>query len=40
MRVRSIEQAPNGDLWILEDGREGRGGQGRMFKLAARASGQ
>ena len=41
MRVRSIEQAPNGELWILEDGREGRGGQGRMFKLAARqASGQ
>ena len=41
MRVRSIEQSPNGDLWILEDGREGRGGQGRMFKLAARgASGQ
>ena len=38
MRVRSIEQAPNGDLWILEDGREGRGGQGRMFKLAARAA--
>jgi glucose/arabinose dehydrogenase len=41
MRVRSIEQAPNGDLWILEDGREGRGGQGRMYKLAARGpSGQ
>jgi len=36
IRVRSIEQAPNGDLWILEDGREGRGGQGRMYKLAAR----
>ncbi len=41
MRVRSIEQAPDGALWILEDGREGRGGQGRMFKLAARGpSGQ
>ena len=41
MRVRSIEQSPNGDLWILEDGREGRGGQGRMYKLTARsASGQ
>ncbi len=41
MRVRSIEQAPDGALWIREDGREGRGGQGRMFKLAARGpSGQ
>ena len=41
MRVRSIKQAPNGELWILEDGREGRGGEGRMFKLTARqASGQ
>jgi hypothetical protein len=41
MRVRSIELSPAGELWILEDGREGRGGQGRMYKLAARgASGQ
>jgi glucose/arabinose dehydrogenase len=41
MRVRSIEQGPDGELWILEDGREGRGGQGRMFKLTARGpSGQ
>jgi glucose/arabinose dehydrogenase len=41
MRVRSIEQDPKGELWILEDGREGRGGQGRMYKLTARgASGQ
>ena len=41
MRVRSIELSPAGELWILEDGREGRGGQGRMFKLTARnASGQ
>jgi glucose/arabinose dehydrogenase len=40
-RVRAIEQAPDGALWILEDEREGRGGQGRMFKLAPRgASGQ
>jgi len=38
MRVRSIEQAPNGELWILEDGREGRGGQGRLFKLTVRAA--
>jgi aldose sugar dehydrogenase len=35
MRVRTIEQGPDGELWILEDGREGRGGQGRMFKLTA-----
>src|SRR5688572_3376170 len=41
MRVRAIEQGPDGELWILEDGREGRGGQGRMFKLTARGpSGQ
>jgi glucose/arabinose dehydrogenase len=41
MRVRAIEQGPDGALWILEDGREGRGGQGRMFKLTARGpSGQ
>jgi glucose/arabinose dehydrogenase len=38
MRVRSIELSPAGELWILEDGREGRGGQGRMFKLTARAA--
>jgi len=36
MRVRAVEQGPDGALWILEDGREGRGGQGRMFKLTAR----
>ena len=41
MRTRAIEQGPDGALWILEDEREGRGGQGRMFKLTARgASGQ
>jgi glucose/arabinose dehydrogenase len=41
MRVRAIEQGPDGALWILEDEREGRGGQGRMFKLTGRgASGQ
>jgi len=38
MRIRTIEQGPEGELWILEDGREGRGGQGRMFKLTARAA--
>ena len=36
-----VEQGPDGAIWILEDGREGRGGQGRMFRLTARsASGQ
>jgi glucose/arabinose dehydrogenase len=40
MRVRAIEQGPDGALWILEDEREGRGGQGRMFKLTALASGR
>jgi aldose sugar dehydrogenase len=38
MRVRAIEQGPEGALWILEDEREGRGGQGRMFKLTARSA--
>jgi glucose/arabinose dehydrogenase len=36
MRVRAVKQAPDGSLWILEDGREGRGGEGRMFRLTAR----
>jgi aldose sugar dehydrogenase len=40
MRVRAVEQGPDGALWILEDGREGRGGEGRMFRLTARASGR
>jgi glucose/arabinose dehydrogenase len=41
MRIRAIEQGADGALWILEDGREGRGGQGRLFKLTARGpSGQ
>jgi hypothetical protein len=35
MRMRAIEQGPDGALWVLEDGREGRGGQGRLFKLTA-----
>jgi len=35
MRVRAVEQGPDGAIWILEDEREGRGGQGRMFKLTA-----
>jgi glucose/arabinose dehydrogenase len=41
MRVRAIEQGPDGAMWLLEDEREGRGGQGRMFRLTALgASGQ
>jgi aldose sugar dehydrogenase len=41
MRIRAVEQGPDGAIWILEDAREGRGGQGRMFRLTARgASGQ
>jgi glucose/arabinose dehydrogenase len=33
MRVRAVEQGPDGAIWILEDEREGRGGQGRLFRL-------
>jgi glucose/arabinose dehydrogenase len=41
MRIRALEQGPDGAIWVLEDAREGRGGQGRMFRLTARgASGQ
>jgi aldose sugar dehydrogenase len=40
MRIRAVEQGPDGAIWILEDEREGRGGQGRMFRLTAgKASG-
>lgn len=35
IRVRAVEQGPDGAIWILEDEREGRGGQGRMFRLTA-----
>jgi glucose/arabinose dehydrogenase len=37
-RVRAIEHTPNGELWVREDEREGRGGQGRLYKLTARGS--
>jgi glucose/arabinose dehydrogenase len=40
MRIRAIEQGGDGAIWILEDEREGRGGQGRMFRLTASASGR
>jgi glucose/arabinose dehydrogenase len=35
MRVRALEQGPDGAIFMLEDEREGRGGQGRLFKLTA-----
>ncbi len=35
MRIRAVEQGPDGAIWVLEDEREGRGGQGRMFRLTA-----
>ncbi|HEY7672597.1 MAG TPA: PQQ-dependent sugar dehydrogenase [Gammaproteobacteria bacterium] len=38
MRIRAVEQGPDGAIWILEDGRDGRGGQGRMFRLTARSA--
>ena len=38
MRVRPVEQGPDGAIWILEDGRDGRGGQGRLFRLTAAGS--
>jgi aldose sugar dehydrogenase len=40
MRIRALEQGPDGAIWVLEDEREGRGGQGRMFRLTANASGR
>lgn len=38
MRIRAVEQGPDGAIWVLEDEREGRGGQGRMFRLTAPAA--
>jgi aldose sugar dehydrogenase len=32
-RIRDVEQAPDGSLWVLEDG--GRGAEGRLWKLTA-----
>jgi len=34
-RIRAVEQGPDGALWLLEDGREGRGGNGTLLKLTA-----
>ncbi|MBS3744884.1 MAG: PQQ-dependent sugar dehydrogenase, partial [Wenzhouxiangellaceae bacterium] len=33
-RIRSIEEAPDGSVWVLED--ERRGSQGRLLKLTPR----
>jgi glucose/arabinose dehydrogenase len=30
-RIRSVEEGPDGALWVLEDG--ARGGEGRMLRL-------
>ncbi len=35
-RIRALEQAPDGTLWALEDGRPGRGGNGWLLKLTPR----
>ncbi|QCO66941.1 PQQ-dependent sugar dehydrogenase [Luteimonas yindakuii] len=37
-RIREVEQAPDGALWLLEDG--GRGASGRMFRLVPAGSGE
>ena len=34
-RIRAVEQGPDGAIWLLEDGRAGRGGQGYLLKLTA-----
>jgi aldose sugar dehydrogenase len=33
MRIRAVEQGPDGAIWVLEDEREGRGGKGRLYRL-------
>jgi hypothetical protein len=38
MRIRALEQGPDGAIWALEDEREGRGGRGRLFRLTARGA--
>lgn len=37
-RIRAVEQGPDGAIWLLEDGRQGRGGQGYLLKLTAPTS--
>jgi glucose/arabinose dehydrogenase len=36
MRIREVEQGPDGAIWLLEDG--GQGSEGRLWKLTAPAS--
>jgi glucose/arabinose dehydrogenase len=36
-RIRAVEQGPDGAMWLLEDGRQGRGGDGTLLKLTAPA---
>lgn len=37
-RIRAVEQGPDGAIWLLEGGREGRGGQGFLLKLTKPSS--
>jgi glucose/arabinose dehydrogenase len=37
-RIRAVEQGPDGAIWLLEDGRAGRGGEGYLLKLTAPTS--
>jgi glucose/arabinose dehydrogenase len=37
-RIRAVEQGPDGAIWLLEDGRPGRGGRGTLLKLTAPGS--
>jgi glucose/arabinose dehydrogenase len=37
-RIRAVEEGPDGALWLLEDGRAGRGGQGYLLRLTAPTS--
>ena len=34
-RIRAVEQGPDGAIWLLEDGRQGRGGNGTLMRLTA-----
>ena len=34
-RIREVAQGPDGAIWLLEDGRDGRGGRGYLLKLTA-----
>lgn len=34
-RIREVEQGPDGAIWLLEGGRDGRGGEGYLLKLTS-----